>query len=309
MRYVPRVQRAPGNPISDGAAGAQPHRAPAIHACVLATGRDAYYRAARGAVRSILRHTPFDILVAVGERARWRDPHDARVHVHALAPPSPRIRHRAGPFLEKFRALDACLRETDAERILLLDGDTRMVARIGADDVEQALAGRGLAMAEQTTIRRSGMSRADFREHYVRHSLAWLGGGAAPPSQDAFRYFNSGVVLARRDALAPLVAWALERMHAAGDAHQAGEHMIADQDYFQLWANTLHPGSCSTLSWHWNHCEHWDDGFPRAGARIVHASNFCLGPRRALSLRLAARLALSRVGRALRAGSTAGAGR
>ena len=76
-------------------------------------------------------------------------------------------------------------------------------------------------------------------------------------------------------------------------------HMLADQDYLRLWTNSRHPGSCTTLAWDWNHCEHWDDGFPRRGARIVHASNFCRGPRPAGSLRLAARLAFARLGRAL----------
>ena len=274
-------------------------RPPGVVVCVLATGRPAYYRAARGAVRSVLRRTPFDVFVAVGERARWRGPVGPRVCVHALDDAFPRITHRAGPFLDKFRALDACLQHTAAERIVLLDGDARFVAPVAMRDVERALGGRPLAMAEQTTIRGSGMTRADFLGHYVAHALAWLGAGAAPPALDAFRFFNSGVVLARRDGLEPLVGWALERMRAAGDAHQVGEHMIADQDYFQLWTNTLHPGSCTTLSWDWNHCEHWDEGFPRAGARIVHSSNFCRGPSRTGSLRLAARLALARVGRAL----------
>ena len=292
MRYVPWVQRDVGN-------AALPRARSAVTACVLATGRAAYYRAARGAVRSVLRHTPFDVFVAVGDRDRWHAPHDPRVRVHALDASRPLIRHRAGPFLDKLHALDACLRETRAERIVLLDGDARFVAPADAADVERALAGRSLAMAEQTTIRGSGMSRADFLEHYVRHPLAWLARGDAPPPLDAFRYFNSGVVLARRDGLEPFLAWALPRMRQAGDAHQAGEHMIADQDYLQLWTNTLHPGCCTTLPWEWNHCEHWDDGFPRRRARIVHSSNFCRGPRRTGSLRLAARLAIARVGRAL----------
>lgn len=299
MRYVPRVERDVDERATRAADPPRARTPASVAVCVLATGRPAYYRVARGAVRSTLRRTPFDVFVAVGERARWRGPHGGRVRVHALDDGLPRIAHRAGPFLDKFRALDACLRHTTAERVVLLDGDARFVARTSADDVERALDGRPLAMAEQTTIRGSGMTRADFLAHYATHSLPWLGGGAVPPPTDAFRFFNSGVVLARRDGLAPLVAWALDRMRAAGDAHQAGEHMIADQDYFQLWTNTLHPGTCTTLSWDWNHCEHWDEGFPRAGARIVHSSNFCRGPSRTGSLRLAARLALARVGRAL----------
>jgi hypothetical protein len=54
--------------------------------------------------------------------------------------------------------------------------------------------------------------------------------------------------------------------------------MVADQDYFQHWANTLHPGACAELPWEWNHCEWWDEDFPAPDARILHFSNFCLGP-------------------------------
>jgi hypothetical protein len=32
------------------------------------------------------------------------------------------------------------------------------------------------------------------------------------------------------------------------------------------------------LPWPWNHCEHWDSGFPHEGAYILHFSNFCQGP-------------------------------
>lgn len=292
VRYVRWVQRDVGN-------AALARARSTVTVCVLATGRSAYYGAARGAVRSVLRHTPFDAFVAVGEGRRWRKLHDARVRVHVLDAARPRIRHRAGPFLDKLHALDACLRETRAQHMVLLDGDARFVGRVDEADVERALDGRSLAMAEQTTIRGSGMSRADFLEHYVRHPLAWLDRSEAPPRLEAFRYFNSGVVLARRDGLEAFLAWALPRMRQAGDAHQAGEHMIADQDYLQLWTNTLQPGCCTTLPWEWNHCEHWDDGFPRRGARIVHSSNFCRGPSRTGALRLAARLALARVGWAL----------
>jgi GT2 family glycosyltransferase len=32
------------------------------------------------------------------------------------------------------------------------------------------------------------------------------------------------------------------------------------------------------LPWQWNHCEHWDEGFPREAALIAHLSNFMNGP-------------------------------
>ena len=64
--------------------------------------------------------------------------------------------------------------------------------------------------------------------------------------------------------------------------------MISDQDYFQVWTNNLYPGSCRELSWEWNHCEYWDTGFPRTGARIAHFSNFCNGPARDTAARMRA---------------------
>jgi hypothetical protein len=54
--------------------------------------------------------------------------------------------------------------------------------------------------------------------------------------------------------------------------------MIGDQDYFQYWTNNLHSENRNTLPWMWNHCEHWDEGFPRKDAFILHFSNFCREP-------------------------------
>ena len=122
------------------------------------------------------------------------------------------------------------------------------------------------------------MTREDFRSHYANYSLAWISPDTAPPCIDNFRYFNSGVILGHRSEFSKVVSWAINTISRSEKDHQVGEHMIADQDYFQLWANNFRFGCCTTLPWYWNHCQLWDKQFPRPGAFILHFSNFCLGP-------------------------------
>ncbi len=249
-----------------------------VCACLLVLGHAHYFRAGRLAARSVLRHSDFDLFAAVGEGPGLGLPATARVRIHAIddaAGPG----GRAGPFLLKFRALQACLAATDADVVLLLDADAMLVTRIERARVDAALEGRALGMVEQTGIRGAGVTREGLRRHYIDHTLAWFAPGTPTPRPEDFRYFNSGVVLARRAELEGLVSWALDAIAArTARAHQIGEHMIADQDYFQFWANSLHPGRCATLPWAWNHCEHWDADFPHPDALIVHFSNFCRGP-------------------------------
>jgi hypothetical protein len=250
-----------------------------VCACVLVHGRRRYFRAARECVRSLLDHSDFDVFVALGPGSGPRPPRSARLRVERLRGDAP-DGGRAGRFLRKFDALDACLRASAAPCLMLLDADAVLAGTTTADDVRAALGDRPLAMVEQTGILGSDMDRSGFLDHYVRHSLAFLAPGAPARSAHEFRFFNSGVVLGTREELQAVVAWARERMATIGRAHRVGEHMIADQDYFQVWANEVHRGACAELDWTWNHCEHWDAGFPRAGARILHFSNFCCGPSR-----------------------------
>jgi hypothetical protein len=63
--------------------------------------------------------------------------------------------------------------------------------------------------------------------------------------------------------------------------------MVADQDYFQFWVNTLYPDA-RRHPWYWNHCEHWHPAFPRLGTLIAHFSNFCHGPVAATPTRMRA---------------------
>jgi hypothetical protein len=250
------------------------------------SGQLAYFLAARQSLASLVERTPFEILVAAGPGARWTLPKDERIRICALTD-STDPQHRAAPFLQKFRAIRAAAGQTAAKYLIVLDADALVVRRLDERIVEQQIAGYRLAMAEQPTIRGSAMGRPQFLDHYCRHSLAWIAPEAMAPDVERFRFFNSGVVLGLTEELGRLGDWALETIRRTGPEHRVGQHMVADQDYFQVWANSLHPGSCRTLGWEWNHCEHWDDKFPRRDAYVLHYSNFCQGPTARTLLRMA----------------------
>jgi len=269
---------------------------PTACACLLIHGDRRYFEAGREAVRALLARSDLEIFVALGEGRGPRPPRSPRVRVERL-PPLREKDDRAHRFLAKFAALEACLRATRASHLVLLDADAVLVRPLRAEDVQEALGDNPLAMVEQTGIRGSDMDRGRFLEHYVAHSLAFIAPDAPAPPLARFRFFNSGVVLMTRDEAGSILRWARERMEASG-AHRVGSHMIADQDYLQVWANALHPGRCRELDWTWNHCEHWDDPFPRAGARFLHFSNFCEGPSR----QSLARIRAARRGRSSRGG-------
>lgn len=257
---------------------------------MLVHGRRRYFRAGREAVRSLLAHTDFEVVAALGPGRGPAPPRARRVRRVRL-PEEPAVPGRAGRFLRKLEAIRACLHASDAPLLLLLDADAVFVAPTRGPDVRRALGEREIGMVEQTGIRGSGMGRAELREHYTRHALAFIAPDRAPPPLADFRFYNSGVVLGTRAAFAEIAEWTLGRVAAAARArraHQVGEHMISDQDYFQVWANQLHPERCAELDAAWNHCEHWDAPFPQPGARILHFSNFCDGPTHANLARMRA---------------------
>jgi hypothetical protein len=243
--------------------------------CFLIQGSDAYYGAGREAVRSVLELTDFPVFVSCDDRARLKlSSSRLRVAEYSRYPGA----HRSWRFLGKFRALEACLRSSDEELLLFLDADALLLRPLDDRRMRAALNQHLLGMVEQTTVTGSAMNRAAFWEHYRRHSLAFIAPDLAPPLPSSFRYFNSGVILGHRVGVDAVTRWALAEIGRSGSDHTIGQHMIADQDYFQVWTNTLYPGTCQELPWKWNHCEYWDTGFPRSGARIAHFSNFCNGP-------------------------------
>lgn len=244
--------------------------------CMLAIGKPGYALAAREAITSFLRNTDFEIYIVTDRFSAPMLPASPRIHLNLLD--AARQEHRANGFLAKFDALAWCLGQASAEIILQVDADTILLRPLVAAEVLTALGEQRMAMVEQTGIAGSGMTLGDFQEHYSKRSLAFIDESAAAPPAISFRYFNSGVVLAFRDELQLLLEWVAARRLLLPADHSVGAHMIADQDYFQVWANTVVPDRCASLSWQWNHCSHWDTGFPRQDALIAHFSNFCNGP-------------------------------
>lgn len=246
----------------------------------LVLGRDVYYRSARESIASVLAKTPFDLCVVSDRDVEGLPAAGGRVMRRILSA-AVRDDCRAAPFLKKFEAIQLALSATPAAVLVLLDADALFVRATCEADVTSALGDAELAMVEQPTVTGSGMTRADFFDHYRNHTLAWFGEDPrAMLDPEAFRFFNSGVVAGRRAAFEALADWASTTIAGRDTLHRVGKHMIADQDYIQYWCHRIRSGGCAALSWDWNHCEHWDDGFPRPGARIAHFSNFCHGPSR-----------------------------
>ncbi|MEO5757329.1 MAG: glycosyltransferase [Mesorhizobium sp.] len=243
---------------------------------MLAIGKPGYALAAREALTSLLRNTVFEIYVTTDRFSARLLPPSPRIHLNVIDAARPQ--YRADGFLAKFDALASCLGQTSAEIIFQVDADTVLLRPLSAAEVVIALGEQRMAMVEQTGIAGSGMTPGDFQQHYSKRSLAFIDESAAAPPQMSFRYFNSGVVLAFRDELLLLLEWVAARRLLLPADHSIGHHMVADQDYFQVWANTVAPDRCASLPWQWNHCSHWDTDFPRPDALIAHFSNFCNGP-------------------------------
>lgn len=246
-----------------------------IVAMVTAVGSVAYGAAARQTVLSLLEHTAFPIVVGCDAVTAPLLPRSDRIVSVVLEPVADT---RADPFLTKFDTWRAALGRPGAKVFLHVDADAVLVRRLTATDVEVGLGDRALAMVEQTTVTGSTMGRPEFLRHFVDHALRYLAPALPAPELAGFRFHNSGVVLVRALELRNFLDWA-DRARAATDgSHQVGAHMIADQDYLQVWANVLRRGQCADLDGGWNHCEWWDAGFPQPDARILHFSNFCNGP-------------------------------
>ncbi|WP_187967822.1 glycosyltransferase [Aquibium microcysteis] len=253
---------------------------------ILALGQIGYGLAAREAVASVLQHTVFDVfLTCDAVTAPLFAPHG---RLHLLTRRAPAVSFRPTNFLAKFEALADCLDVSDAAFFMQLDADAVLTRSADGAMVAEALGDADIAMAEQTSILGSPIGRAELRRHYIDHALAFLAPQLEAPPPDRFCFANSGVVLFRRDGLKAFLDWARPLAAGLTAEHRHGEHWIADQDYLQVWANAVNPSRFARLPWQWNHCEHWDEGFPRAEALIAHLSNFMNGPVPETVLRLRA---------------------
>ncbi|MBW3097516.1 glycosyltransferase family 2 protein [Pseudohoeflea coraliihabitans] len=253
---------------------------------MLATGSVGYAFAARQAVQSVLAWTDFDIHISCDDVGALLLPHSPRIHLHHLQAitNAPRGAH----FLEKFTALEAALAASDDDLILMLDVDAMLVRPITHADLDAYLGICGIAMAEQNCTIPDGTSREDLFRHYRQVSLPAVlrsetgksvpGSQASAPDLATFRYHNAGVALFRRAALTEFLAWAraIERRHP--DVARYKGRLIADQDFLQVWCNSVRPGICAELPATMNHCALWHGDFPRPDAAILHFSNYCNGP-------------------------------
>lgn len=239
---------------------------------------ETYAKPAQIALDALITDSPFDILVSYTEELDSSIARHPRIILNKI--PALNVdAHRSQYFLRKFEALEHCLNTTVHDYIIQLDADVVLARPLNEQDIIRALSGKDYGMVEQTGIRGTDMDRAAFLNHYTNYTLKLLDPYSAPPHLESFRYFNSGIVIGTRMFFMMIVSWALDRIRHQSSEHQVGKHMIADQDYFQYWANTMHPGTCQELPWYWNHCEHWDRRFPQPGVLFAHYSNFCLGPK------------------------------
>jgi GT2 family glycosyltransferase len=245
-------------------------------AIVSAFGAEGYFRAAEMCVRSLLENTPFRIFVGTDSPSSFRIRYPDRVQVQGIKPLSPE--KRPSHFMATFQTAQVAMKKNQPAVCILIDADCLVVNKLDAEDVLNALAGSDFALVEQTTIRGSSMSRTDFLDHFNHFSLPVIDPTAAPPDEDTFRYWNSGVVLAKAPALQELCDFALGLWKQTSHTHIVGDHMVADQDYFQYWGAVHRPGSVTTVPSEWNHCYWWDLDYPKQSAKIRHYSNFCRGP-------------------------------
>lgn len=244
--------------------------------CVYVTGSESYGQIAREAALSVLDHSTFDLCFVHDIGLDGWAPRASRVQ-RLLLRHAPVI-DRADPFNGKLDALALCIERSPDDLFIMLDADAVLTRTTSETDVRAALGGKGMGMVEQKRILGGQMGRREFYDHYCRVSLQFDAPDLPPPAFEAFRYFNSGVMLLERQAAIAALDWARRRVRDKPRPHRIGEQMITDQDHLQVWANSIDPGCCAELPWYWNHCEHWDDDFPRADAWIVHFSNFCNGP-------------------------------
>ncbi|HED12753.1 MAG TPA: hypothetical protein ENI62_03730 [Gammaproteobacteria bacterium] len=247
-----------------------------VWVCITAIGNHHYHDAAKITLRSVLRNCPFPVFLGVDtpERPYWAE--HPRV-ITELLPQWDSVLGRPA-FLAKFTTLSRLVAQHPDAYILQLDADTLLVDELSCKDIRNQLRDHPFAMLEQTTIKGSSNDRNFFLNHYINHTMVWFGGNTKAPPVEKFQYFNSGVVLSTGPIMLTFLEWCTSVIERKPNHHRVGRHMIADQDYFQYWLNTLHPGQCNTLPWYWNHCEHWHDSFPKPGTLICHFSNFCNGP-------------------------------
>ncbi|WFB35512.1 glycosyltransferase [Kiritimatiellota bacterium B12222] len=256
--------------------GEPPRQTLNLIACILIQGNPAYSSSGKETILSVLQHTDLDLHAFIDRAERITLPPHKRLHLHALPSPDPSAADGMR-FLVKCEALRQLSTLPDVDGILMLDADTVIVKSLSLADLSAPLHQADWAISEQTGIRGTEMTRQDFLEHYTHVSLAYCDPTASPPDLADFRYVNTGVFLVRIAALLPFLDWTENILHQKPSLSIDGK-LIGDQDLIQYWIHH-HPGlRFQLLDASWNHCPLWHHDFPTAHARIVHLSNFLLGP-------------------------------
>lgn len=244
---------------------------------LLVTGTVGYAIAARECVLSLLDHTDFNIHIACDHVGRMLLPSSPQIHIHAIPPRG--AARREDLFLAKFDALKACIDLFENEPdILMIDANVIAAREITSSTIASLLSDKPMAMVEQKQTIGSGIDRYALYRYYRDEILPMIEGRLAPPTFEEFRYFNSGVALLERKEALRIINWVQRKLKNKRLSAQNDQTFIADQDYFQVWANSVRPNACTELPWQYNHCALWHEHFPRDGAVFNHFSNFCLGP-------------------------------
>jgi GT2 family glycosyltransferase len=180
-------------------------------------------------------------------------------------------------FLHKFKVWGETLRKSDAHFFLHIDADASATESFSLKLLLDNLGEKSIGMVQQPKVLgQHPLGKKQLYDHYVKVSHKAINNVISPTSIQDFKYFNSGVVLFRRQSLENFLAWTSEILPIM--PREIDGNMVADQDMLQVYANEIVPEEVKELDWKWNHCQWWDEDFPSPEAHIIHMSNFCQGP-------------------------------
>ena len=245
-----------------------------VMARVLALGHE-YHRPAVQTVHSLLEKTPFDVVISTDSPDFYAIDYRNRLRIDARRPETV---ERPGRFVQKITGVVNIPDLLRYDKVLLLDADAVVAAPINARDVEESLSDADFALVEQKTIRGSSMNRQKFFEHFCRFALPAISPLSVPSDFPRFRYWNSGVVLARTKPLIELAAFVEGTFRERGGFHSPEGELVGDQDYFQYWLGHEAGPRFRELPIEWNDCYWWNPEFPSPQSRIIHFSSFTEPP-------------------------------